>query len=156
MPAGSEAPRLPELPRTWRPLGPRLAGIVFGSALVVVCVVTWFTFDAETRAKFTVFQLSTMLFLAALAAVAMNALIRSRVVGTVDGLVVVNGYRKRELEWAEVIAVRLPPGAPWATLDLSDGSTLSAMGIQGSDGARAQQAVRELRALADHYSDPAA
>ncbi|NPC99066.1 PH domain-containing protein [Nocardioides sp. zg-DK7169] len=156
MPADSEAARLPDLPRTWRPLGPRLAGILFGSALVIVCLVTWFTFDAETRAKFTVFQISTILFLAALAAAAMNALVRSRVVGTRDGLVVINGYKRRQLEWTEVVAVRLPAGAPWATLDLSDGSTISAMGIQGSDGARAHQAVRELRALADHYSDPTA
>ena len=37
----------------------------------------------------------------------------------------------------------LPPGAPWATLDLSDGTTVSAMGIQGSDGARARRAVRD-------------
>lgn len=154
MPAGSEASRLPDLPRTWRPLGPRLAGIIFGSALAIVCAVTWFTFDAETRAKFTPFQLGTLAFLALLAATAMNALIRSRVEGTRDGLVVVNGYRRRRFEWAEVVAVRLPPGAPWATADLSDGSTVSLMGIQGSDGARAHQAVREVRALSEHFSDP--
>ena len=41
----------------------------------------------------------------------------------------------------------LPPGAPWVTLDLDDGTTVSAMGIQGSDGARAQTALRELRAV---------
>ena len=154
MPAGSEATGLPELPRTWRPLGPRMAGILFGSALAIVCVVTWFTFDAETRAKFTVFQISTILFLAGLAAVAMNALVRSRVVGTREGLVVINGYKRRELDWAEVVAVRLPQGAPWATLDLSDGTTVPAMGIQGSDGARAHQAVREVRALAQHLGGP--
>jgi hypothetical protein len=32
-------------------------------------------------------------------------------------------------------------------LDLADGTSLPAMGIQGSDGARARTAVRELRAL---------
>ena len=30
--------------------------------------------------------------------------------------------------------MHLPPGAPWATLDLADGTTISAMAIQGSDG----------------------
>lgn len=80
----------------------------------------------------------------------MYALIRSRVVAETERPVVVNGYRRHEFEWAEVIAVRLPPGAPWVTLDLADGSTCSAMGIQGSDGERARIAVRELRALVDH------
>jgi hypothetical protein len=68
-------------------------------------------------------------------------------VAEADRLVVVNGYKRRELAWAEVVAVHLPPGAPWAVLDLADGTSLPAMGIQGSDGARAKRAVRELRAL---------
>ena len=37
-------------------------------------------------------------------------------------------------------------------LDLSDGTTLSMIGIQGSDGARARRAVRELRALVASHS----
>ena len=64
-----------------------------------------------------------------------------------DRLVVVNGYRRREYEWAQVIAVRLPPGAPWVTLDLADGTTVSVMAIQGSDGDRARVALRELKSL---------
>ena len=82
----------------------------------------------------------------------MYALARSRVVAEVDQLVVVNGYRRRELDWAQVIAARLPPGAPWVTLDLSDGDTVPVMGIQGSDGGRAQRQVRQLRALIDAHS----
>jgi hypothetical protein len=77
------------------------------------------------------------------------ALMRSRVVAEDERLVVVNGYKRREFDWPEVLAVRLPPGAPWATLDLADGTTVPAMGIQGSDGQRARTAVRELRALLD-------
>ena len=59
----------------------------------------------------------------------------------------VNGYRRHDYEWAEVLAVHLPPGAPWAVLDLSDGTSQPAMGIQGSDGGRAKRAVAELRLL---------
>ena len=77
----------------------------------------------------------------------MFALIRSRVVAYADRLVVVNGYRRHEYEWAQIVAVRLPPGAPWVILDLADGTTASVMGIQGSDGDRARTAVRELRSL---------
>ncbi|MDX6359370.1 MAG: hypothetical protein QOH37_2424, partial [Nocardioidaceae bacterium] len=36
-------------------------------------------------------------------------------------------------------------GAPWAAMDLSDGTTIPVMGIQGSDGDRAVAAVREFR-----------
>ena len=147
MPAVSE-PR-PELPHTWRPFGPRMAGTLFGAMLLIVCAAAWFGFDDATRAKFTFFQRATLVFLGLLAFAAWFALMRSRVVAMVDKLVVVNGYRRHEYEWAEVIAVHLPPGAPWVVIDLADGSTVSALGIQGSDGARAQRAVRQLRTLTD-------
>jgi hypothetical protein len=147
MPAGSEA--TPTLPHTWRPLGARIAMIVAGAMLLVVCAAAWFGFDDETRAKFTLFQRGTLVFFGLLAFAAANALVRSKVVAEVDRLVVVNGYRRREYDWAEIVGVHLPPGAPWATLDLSDGTTVSALGIQGSDGQRARLAVRQLRALAE-------
>jgi len=115
-----------------------------------MAVVLWFTFDAETREAITPFQRGTVIALGAVMLGALFALVRSRVVARPDRLTVVNGYRRRDYEWAEVIAVRLPPGAPWVTLDLADGNTVAAMGIQGSDGARAKLAVRELRALVDH------
>ncbi|MCW2767171.1 MAG: hypothetical protein JWO11_3130 [Nocardioides sp.] len=153
MPADSE-PATPALPHTWRPLGPRLAGIIFGTALFVVCAFAWFGWDAETRAKFTFLQRATLVGLGLLVFACMYALIRSRVVAETRRLIVVNGYRRHEYEWAEIIAVHLPPGAPWATLDLADGTTAAVMGIQGSDGNRAQRAVRELRRLVAESSAP--
>lgn len=151
MPAVSEP--LP-LPHTWRPFGVRMAGAVLGGGLLVVCVLAWVGFDAETRARFTVFQRGTLFFFGLLAFTLWFALVRSRVVAEAGRLVVVNGYKRREFEWAEIVAVHLPPGAPWVTLDLADGTTVAAMGIQGSDGDRARRAVRELRAVADRQSRP--
>lgn len=145
MPAVSEPP----LPHTWRPLGVRLAGVIFGGALLIVCAFAWFAFDEETRAKFTTFQRGTLVFLGLLFFTAGFAMTRSRVVAEIDRLVVVNGYRRHEYEWAEVLAVHLPPGAPWVVLDLADGTSQPAMGIQGSDGGRARRAVAELRLLLD-------
>ncbi len=58
----------------------------------------------------------------------------------------VNGYRKRHFEWSQVIAVQLRRGGPVGSLDLSDGTTISLIGVQGSDGDRARRAVREIRA----------
>jgi hypothetical protein len=139
---------LPELPRTYRPLGPRIVATVLVVGLLVVCVTAWFAFPPETRDAFTLFQRITMAAITLGVLACVHALTRSRVEATADRLVVVNGYRRRDLDWAQVVAVRLPPGAPWARLDLTDGSEISAMGIQGSDGARARLAVRELRRLA--------
>ncbi len=138
------------LPHTWRPLGPRIAGAVAGGVLVVMAFFLWFGFDPETRDAITPFQRGTVIALGFVMLGALYALIRSRVVAHPGGLTVVNGYRRRDFEWAQVLAVHLPPGAPWVTLDLADGSTVPAMGIQGSDGARAKDAVRELRSLVDH------
>jgi hypothetical protein len=114
---------------------------------------SWFTFDEETREVHAV-QRGTLLALGLLAFALLYGLIRSRVEAHHDRLVVVNGYRRREYAWAQIIAVHLPPGAPWVTLDLANGETAAAMGIQGSDGARAQEAARELRRLVEARSGP--
>jgi hypothetical protein len=161
MPADSEPPTgrptgpptgLPALPRTWRPLGPRVVGITVTGALIAVVAAGWFSFDDETRAKFTVFQRLTLVFFGLLYLALMYALVRSRAVAYADRLVVVNGYVRHEFEWAQIVAARLPPGAPWVTLDLADGETASVMGIQGSDGQRARTALRELKALVEAAS----
>ena len=150
MPADSE----PGLPIIWRPLGPRIAGAVSGAGLVIVMTLLWIGFDDETRRSVTPFQRGTMVAMFLLGFACLYALIRSRVEARSDRLVVVNGYRRHEYEWAEIVAVRLPPGAPWVTLDLGDGTTASAMGIQGSDGGRAETAVRQLRVLVDRANAP--
>ena len=123
-----------------------------GAGSCAICALTWIGFDAETRARFTIFQRGTLVFFGLLVFAVWFALVRSRVVAEEDRLVVVNGYRRRDFAWPQVIAVRLPPGAPWVTLDLADGTTVPAMGIQGSDGARARSAVRELRSVLDTKS----
>lgn len=137
------------LPHTWRPFGVRMAGAIFGGAVLLVALVAWFAFPPEVRDKFTPFQRGTIVFFVLLAYALGYGLMRSRVVADDGRLVVVNGFRRRDFAWAEVIAIRLPPGAPWATLDLADGTTCAVMAIQGSDGPRATTAVRELRALID-------
>ena len=156
MPAGSDgpggsgaAPALPSLPHTWRPFGVRIAVVGFGLMLVVVCVAAWFGFDASVRDRFSFLQRLTLVLFGAGFAVCGWALGRARVTAEQAGLVVVNGFRTRRLAWEEVIAIHLPEGAPWATLDLADGTTISAMAFQGSDGKRARDGVRQVRALID-------
>ncbi|MFC7363211.1 PH domain-containing protein [Nocardioides astragali] len=152
MPAASERPPLPSLPHTWRPLGVRLAVVGFGLMLLVVCAAAWFGFDESVRDRFTLLQRLTVALMGAGLATCGWALGRARVTAEMEALVVVNGFRTRQLAWEEVLAIHLPPGAPWATLDLADGTTISAMAFQGSDGRRARDGVRQVRALIDRES----
>lgn len=152
MPAGSDpaAPTdgaLPDLPHTWRPRGPRIAAVVFSVVLVATFLGLWYSFPEETKQAVTVLQRVTVGFFVLVGIGLLYAMARSRVTAHDGGLTVVNGYRRREYEWAEVIAIRMPPGAPWPTMDLADGTTRSALGIHGSDGAPARAAVADLRAL---------
>ena len=136
----------PSLPHTWRPFGVRIAVWVFGGLLLAIVAFVWFAFDDATRAQFTTLERITLVLIGLMLFAAYYALMRSRVSASTEGLTVVNGYRKRTYEWSQVIQVSLRRGAPWGTLDLSDGTTVSIMGVQGSDGARARRAIREIRA----------
>lgn len=146
MPAVSDEHQL-DLPHTWRPLGVRLAGVFFFAILLVVCGFAWFGFTDEVRAQFTLWQRTTLVMLGLLIGSVLWGLFRSRVTATDDGLEIVNGYRVHRFEWAQVVAIRMPSGAPWATLDISDGTTCQVIALQSSDGLRARHGVRSIRAL---------
>jgi hypothetical protein len=154
MPAGSDPGPVtaPALPHTWRPLGVRLALWVVGSMLIVLVVAVWIGLGEDIRGQFTPFQRGTLVFIGLLFFATYYALLRCRVTATSEGLVVVNGYRKRTYEWSQLIGLSLRRGAPWATLDLSDGTSISVVALQGSDGARATRAVREIRASIAAYT----
>lgn len=151
MPAASDGPSagLPEtgLPRTFRPLGVRLAGWFFGGLLVVVCAGMWIGLGEELRGAFALRQQLTLLGLLVGLLACLHALMRCRVDADADGITIVNGYRTRRLQWPQIVDVHLPPGAPWATFDIADGTTVGALAIQGTDGDRARRDVLDLRAL---------
>lgn len=142
-----------ELPQTWRPLGVMMAGISGGVLVFAISAACWVLFTPEVRATFDLLQRAIALSLGAMIVVGVHALVRAKAVATDRGLGVTNGYKQYDYEWAEVVAIHLPRGAPWATLDLADGTTRSVMGVQASDGARATKAVREIRALIAAHTD---
>jgi hypothetical protein len=154
MPAASDpgATAAPTLPVTFRPRGVRIAAMAFGGVLLATVVFLWVSFPDDVRESFTTFQRLTVIVFGLLVWAIEYALTRCRVEATETGLRVVNGYRTYRFSWPEVVAVTLRPGNPWAVLDLSDGTSRGAMGIQGSDGARAQAQVRQLRALVDAHA----
>jgi hypothetical protein len=148
MPAVSE----PTLPHTWRPLGVRLASLFFGGLLLVVCIAAWVAVGPEVRGRVTPYQQGTLVLFGLLGAAVIWGLVRCHVTATSSGLTLVNGYRRHDYEWNEVLAVHLPRGAPFATLDLADGTSIQALGIQGTDGDRAREAVLQIRLLLERIS----
>ena len=151
MPAVS-TPEEVTLPHTWRPYGARIAGGILGGMLLALVVFVWLALGDDIRSRFTLFQRTTLVGMGLLGFVAFYALMRSRVSVDDQGVTVVNGYRRRAFEWSQVVGVNLRRGAPWAGMDLSDGTSISVLAIQGSDGQRAVRAVRQLRRLVDEHS----
>ncbi len=147
MPADSET-------RTWRPVGARIAGLIAIGVLIVMVAVAWIAWGPHIRANFSTSQRLTIVGMFVMLFLAWWAMARSRLTAAPDHVTVVNGYRTRTFEWAQVVNFRLRHGAPWAELDLSDGTTLAVFGVQGSDGRTATSAVREFRALLEAHSPP--
>jgi len=145
MPAVSE-PAV-ALPHTFRPRGVRIAAYFLGGLLLLVSTAIWFSLPPDVREQFTLFQRGTLIFFGVAACVAGQALARSQIQASAGGATVVNGYKSRHYDWNEIVAITLGGGNPWAKLDLSDGTSVSAMGIQGSDGLRAMTQVKQVRAL---------
>jgi hypothetical protein len=72
---------------------------------------------------------------------------RPRVRADAEGIEVRNILVTRRHPWSEVVRIAFPDGAPWARLDLPDDEYLSVMAIQATDGTRAVDAIRKVRAL---------
>jgi hypothetical protein len=51
-----------------------------------------------------------------------------------------------------VVGVRLLRDDPWMLLDLSDGQALAAMGVQKSEGERAQRQARDFARLVTEHT----
>ena len=79
-------------------------------------------------------------------AIVLLLLARPSITASADGLVVRNLVGTRRLAWAEVVSVRLGPDDSWASLDVSDGTSLAVMALQTMDKAQTAEALADLRA----------
>ncbi|MFJ3984324.1 PH domain-containing protein [Streptomyces fungicidicus] len=141
----------PALPATFRPGRTRAVLLTAGTALFVVITLIALLLDQLNPGERVSF-----VFTAALLAGVLFLLARPKVVADETGVTVVNIVSRRRLEWAEILQVNLRPGDPWVFLNLSDGTSLPALGIQ--PGIAKQQAIadaRALRALAEARSTAA-
>ncbi|MEV7729514.1 PH domain-containing protein [Streptomyces sp. NPDC087917] len=142
-PAAPSVP--PTLPVTFRPT--RTRAVLLGVGLAMFVTITAIAVILETLSPgervsfvFTAVLLSSVLIL----------LSRPKVVADEDGVTVVNLTTTRRLEWAQILRVNLRPGDAWVFLDLNDGTSLPALGIQpGVARAQAISDARTLRALAE-------
>jgi hypothetical protein len=96
-------------------------------------------------------RLGVVLF-ALLAVFVLHRFASVRVETSADGILVANVIGRRRLEWAEVVGVRLSRDDPWMLLDLSDGTALAAMGVQKSEGERAQRQAREFAQMVQEHT----
>lgn len=138
----------PALPVTFRPY--RARRMLVGLAVVVTTSIAVVTAILPPATEVGGFGTGDRLGMVAFALVVLAGLWllgRPRIDADETGLEIVNVLRRRRLEWAEVVAVSLRPDDPWLVLDLDDGSTLAAMGVQTADGVRAQTAAAQLAAL---------
>ncbi|CAM5666475.1 PH domain-containing protein [Streptomyces canus] len=131
---------LPTLPVTFRPSRTRAVLLTAGAAIFVTITVIALLLEQLGPGE----RLS-FIFTAALLAGVLFLLARVKVVADESGVTVQNIAGRRHLEWAEIIQVNLRPGDPWVFLNLSDGTSLPALGIQ--PGIAKQQAIADAKAL---------
>ncbi|MEW1718756.1 PH domain-containing protein [Streptomyces sp. NPDC093109] len=137
-PAPQQAP--PALPVTFRPTRTRAVLLTVGAVMFAVISAIGLMLEQLGAGERLTFVLTALAFFAVLA-----LLSRPKVVADETGVTVVNITRTRRLEWAEILRVNLRPGDAWVFLDLSDGSSLPALGIQ--PGVARNHAIRDARAL---------
>ncbi|MFF8276160.1 PH domain-containing protein [Streptomyces lateritius] len=130
----------PALPVTFRPGRTRAVLLTVGTVMFVVITAVALMLEQLGPGERASFIFTAALFLGVLA-----LLSRPKVVADENGVTVVNITRTRRLAWAEILRVNLRPGDPWVFLDLSDGTSMPALGIQ--PGIAKQQAIRDARAL---------
>ncbi|MGX1489010.1 hypothetical protein RKD41_001269 [Streptomyces tendae] len=139
---------LPPLPVTFRPGRTRVILLTAGAAIFVVITAVALLLEKLGPGERLSFILTGALMFGVLALLA-----RVRVVADEAGVTVVNIASRRRLAWAEIVQVNLRPGDPWVFLNLSDGTSLPALGIQpGIAKAKAIADARALRALAEARS----
>jgi Bacterial PH domain len=132
----------------WRPRRGRLVAHGLGVLTFVVIAVV-----ALVMPTFRPVDRASLIVLGGGVAAALYFFGRCQLRAGPEGLTVVNVLRTTTLEWAEIIDAHMEPGEPWPTLDLADGNTIAAMGIQAADGERGRQALAQLRSLIAQHGE---
>jgi hypothetical protein len=140
-------PGVPALPTTFRPRWARRVIYPVMACLLAAMGYLALALPGGGAAGFRAGDRIAILLVAVAVAYVLQRIAAVRVEADELGLTVVNIVRRRRLEWAEVLGVRLAVGDPWLVLDLADGTSIAVMGVQGSDGEYARGQARRLARL---------
>ncbi|MFH8384021.1 PH domain-containing protein [Kitasatospora sp. NPDC018058] len=138
-----------QFPVTWAPRRTRAVLLPVCALLVVLFAVLALLLPANWQLNDRIMMIVSGVLFACVGLM----LARPRVTADAEGVTVVNFVRSRRLAWAEIVRINFRQGDPWATLDLADGTSLAAVGIQSGVGkAQAIADARALRDLVEHHS----
>jgi hypothetical protein len=142
MPVGCERIQMVAPDTIYRPNLGRKIPLVLAVIVLILTII-----GAAVQSGGTFFSYVWLVTMPAVSAIVILVLIlvsRPRLELNQEGLLIVNIFQRYTLGWNEVIAVRFAKDAPWASLDLADGTRLNIMAIQNSDGPRAREVALEL------------
>lgn len=150
MPAVTPAAQPPALPVTFRP--GRTRAILLSAGVLIFFLISGIGMALDLSPG----ERSSFVATGLLALAVLTLLSRPKVTAADAGVTVTNLTTVRRLDWAEILQVNLRPGDAWVHLDLADGTTLPAMGIQpGLAKAQAISDARALRALVEAHGTTA-
>jgi Bacterial PH domain len=138
--------------RVFRPRRARVVVYVMAFAMLTTLVWIAFALPSGGPHPWGTWSRVSLIALAVAICVPLHRLAAVRVVTDDSGVTVVNVVRRRRLDWAQIIGVRLSQDDPWLVLDLDDGEAMQAMGVARSEGAAAQQAARDFARLVNEHS----
>ncbi len=133
----------------WRPRTTRITAYTAAGVMVLGMIVL----AVVVAPQFKTFDRVMMVLFGLFCGWVLHMLARCRVTADAAGLTVVNAFRTRRLAWAQVVAAEMNEGDPWPTLDLADGTSVGAMGINGAERARAARDLAQLQALLRSHAE---
>ncbi|WP_254715193.1 PH domain-containing protein [Actinomadura sp. NAK00032] len=133
----------PALPTVWRPRTTRIVAYITAGVIMLGLVVL----AVVVPEQYKLFDRVLMVGFGAVVAWILHMLARCRVAADESGVTVVNAFNTRRLEWPQILDVTMNVGDPWPTLDLADGTSIGAMGINGAEKALAARQLTELQSL---------
>lgn len=146
---------LPAMPLVVRPKRIAIYATIGATAVILVGVFVALKLrSSDTGVYFRSSDAIAMAVLGLLFAGGIMLTARPRLRADADGLRVRNIVGERSVPWPVVQRIAFPEGAVWAQLELADDEVMSVMAIQSMDKHRAVDALREVRALHDHFVPP--